>query len=80
MVGRVYTCAVEQKRDALHRDSEVIKVAGEHGEKKKDTDVIAVRVHTRMMDTFPSHFEKFFVNLKVIQVYASKLKVKIHFY
>ena len=28
-----------------------------------------------MMHTFPSNFEKFFKNLKVIQVFASKLKV-----
>lgn len=90
-VGRSYTCAVEQKRDALWADvssikfiifllifnpqSEVIKVFGDHHEKKKDSDVIAVRVHTRVMHTFPSNFEKFFQNLKVIQVYASKLKV-----
>jgi hypothetical protein len=65
---------VQQKLDALHSDSEVIQVFGDHIGKKTNKDVIAVRIHSRNVYYFSSGYEKFFTNLQVIQVYSSKLK------
>ncbi|KAG5667656.1 hypothetical protein PVAND_015630 [Polypedilum vanderplanki] len=73
-VGKVYTCSVQQKLDALHSDSEVIQVFGDHHPKKQNKDVLAIRIHSRNVYYFSSGYEKFFTNLQVIQVYSSKLK------
>ncbi|CAG9810013.1 unnamed protein product [Chironomus riparius] len=74
-VGKVYTCSVQQKLDALHTDSGVIGVNGIHNGKKKNKDVKAIRIFNRNVYYFSSGYDKYFTNIEVIQVYGSKLKI-----
>jgi hypothetical protein len=74
-VGKVYTCSVQQKLDALHTDSGVIGVNGIHIGKNKNKDVKAIRIYNRNVYYFSSGYDKYFTNIEVIQVYGSKLKI-----